>query len=102
MDLFADLCFWTFYATSFYCGCRKQVLESKMEAEKDGVVVPTTLQQYCHSSKPTALSFESQSSVDFDYYDSYSVDADDSDSDVVTVTSWPRCHGSRISRVLDL
>jgi len=67
--------------------CRKQVLESKLEAEKDGVVVPTTLQQYCNSSKPTAMSFESQSSVDFDYYDSYSVDADDSDSDVVTVTS---------------
>jgi len=69
--------------------CRKQVLESKLEAEKDGVVVPTTLQQYCHSSKLTAPSFESQSSVDFDYYDSYSVDADDSDSDIVTLTSWP-------------
>jgi len=66
---------------------RKQVLESKIEAEKDGVTVPTTLQQYCHSSKPTMPSFESQSSADFDYYDSYSVDADDSDSDIVTVTS---------------
>ena len=67
--------------------CRKQVLESKLEAEKDGIIVPTTLQQYCNSSKPTAPSFESQSSVDFDYYDSYSVDADDSDSDIVTVMS---------------
>jgi len=62
-------------------------VESKLEVEKDGVIVPTTLQQYCHTSKPSAPSFESQSSVDFNYYDSYSVDADDSDSDIVTVTS---------------
>jgi len=79
--LFINLC------VCSLCICRKQVLESKLEAEKDGVVVPTTLQQYCRSSKPTAPSFESQSSADFDYYDSYSADADDSDSDIVTVTS---------------
>ena len=60
--------------------CRKQVLDTKSEAEKDGVCVPLTLEDYCVSSKPLV---ESQTSVDFDYYDDYPADADDSDSETV-------------------
>jgi len=67
--------------------CRKQVVASKVDAERDGIIVPMTLQQYCQSSRPTAPSFDSQTSVDYDYYDSYSVDADDSDTDIATTVS---------------
>lgn len=51
-------------------------MDTKLEAEKDGISVPMTLQEYCVSSKPR---IEQQASVEFDYYDDYSVDADDSD-----------------------
>jgi ubiquitin-conjugating enzyme E2 R len=55
--------------------CRKQVTASKVEAEKDGVVVPMTLEDYCIKTqvKPP------ESAVDMtDFYDDdYDLDDDE-------------------------
>jgi len=57
---------------------RKQVSATKQEAEKDGVKVPTTLAEYCVSTKPKP----SESSVDMaDFYDDDYMDDDDEDED---------------------
>lgn len=51
---------------------RKQVQTTKCDAEKDGVIVPTTLQEYCVTSKPKT------SNTDEDFYmDDYALDDDD-------------------------
>lgn len=42
---------------------------TKEEADKDGVRVPTTLQEYCVSSRPTQ-----DSQVDADFYDDDYID----------------------------
>jgi len=56
---------------------RKQVLGTKEDAEKDGVKVPTTLQEYCVTSAPKT---EPINEVDF-YDDDYGDDIDDEDDD---------------------
>ncbi|XP_014668345.1 PREDICTED: ubiquitin-conjugating enzyme E2 R2-like [Priapulus caudatus] len=58
---------------------RKQVAASKAEAEKDGVQVPTSVEEYCIRTKaePTHSSNEM---TDF-YDDDYADDLDDTDSD---------------------
>ncbi|PVD20268.1 hypothetical protein C0Q70_20765 [Pomacea canaliculata] len=43
---------------------RKQVQATKEEAERDGVKVPMTLQEYCVSSRPPQ-----DNQVDADFYD---------------------------------
>lgn len=55
---------------------RKQVLATKSDAEKDGVTVPMTLQDYCITSK-TYSSSSASASVEVDFYD------DDDDDDYV-------------------
>lgn len=52
---------------------RKQVTLSKQEAEKDGVVVPITLEDYIVKSKPPESNLEL---TDF-YDDDYDLDEDD-------------------------
>lgn len=59
-------------------------MDTKADAEKDGVCVPLTLQDYCVSSRQRP---DQQSSVDSDYYDDYSADADDSDSETLATCS---------------
>ena len=56
---------------------RKQVLGTKADAEKDGVTVPTTLEEYCIKAKP-ALNKDSED-IDFDDFDDF--DDDDIDDD---------------------
>ncbi|KAJ8303997.1 hypothetical protein KUTeg_017580 [Tegillarca granosa] len=58
---------------------RKQVLATKEDAEKDGVTVPTTLQEYCVSVKPK----QADTNMDVDFYDDddYQDDIDDEDDD---------------------
>lgn len=34
-----------------FCFCRKQALAAKLEAEKEGIVVPMTLEDYCLKPK---------------------------------------------------
>merc|ERR1712142_651329 len=58
---------------------RKQVLATKADAEKDGVVVPTTLEEYCIKAKP-ALQKDSED-IDFDDFDDFDDDMDDDDDD---------------------
>ncbi|XP_013403676.1 ubiquitin-conjugating enzyme E2 R2 [Lingula anatina] len=58
---------------------RKQVQATKQEAEKDGVVVPTTLEDYCVSTNPKP-SDSSMDAADF-YDDDYGDDIDDDDDD---------------------
>ncbi|ESP00544.1 hypothetical protein LOTGIDRAFT_230812 [Lottia gigantea] len=53
---------------------RKQVIATKEDSERDGVIVPTTLQEYCVSSKPS--SHDNQVDADF-YDDDYVDDLDD-------------------------
>jgi len=62
---------------------RKQVLATKADAEKDGVVVPTTLEEYCIKAKP-ALQKDSED-IDFDDFDDFDDDdMDDDDEDAAT------------------
>lgn len=58
---------------------RKQVLASRMEAEKDNVVVPTTIEEYCikHSAKPS----ETETDMTDFYDDDYGDDMDDNDEE---------------------
>ena len=56
---------------------RKQVWATRADAEKDNVVVPTTLQEYCVSSKPRT----DHSAVDIDFYDDDYVEDNDEDDD---------------------
>lgn len=58
---------------------RKQVLASRQEAEKDNVVVPTTIEEYCvkHNAKPNECETDM---TDF-YDDDYGDDLDDDDNE---------------------
>jgi len=58
---------------------RKQVLATKADAEKDGVTVPTTLEEYCIKAKPK-LQTDSED-IDFDDFDDFDDDDDDLDDD---------------------
>ena len=58
---------------------RKQVSATKLEAERDGITVPTTLQEYCVMAKPRPSS-HSVDMADF-YDDDYMDDDDDLDDD---------------------
>lgn len=55
---------------------RKQVQDTKKDAERDGVTVPTTLQEYCVSVKP-----KPQDDIDFYDDDDYVGEDDDDDDD---------------------
>jgi len=56
---------------------RKQVQQSKLDAQQDGVTVPVTLQDYCVSTRPPR---PSDSATDLDFYDDdYVEDGDDND-----------------------
>ena len=77
---------------------RKQVAASKLEAEKDNVVVPTTREEYCikHKHKPTDnVELDQAFDIDDDYYyddaddDQYSDDDDiGNDDDSGNGDSW--------------
>ena len=56
---------------------RKQVLGTREDAEKDGVKVPLTLQEYCVSVAPKT----SEPSQDIDFYDDDYDDGMDDDED---------------------
>ncbi len=70
----------TFFAVRHvmaFC-CRKQVSSTKTEAEKDGVQVPTTLAEYCVSTKPKPP----ESHVDMaDFYDDDYMEDDEEDEE---------------------
>jgi ubiquitin-conjugating enzyme E2 R len=58
---------------------RKQVQASRTDAEKDGVVVPTTMEEYCMKAKPLR---PAQDGVEVDdFYDDDCYDIDDMDDD---------------------
>jgi len=58
---------------------RKQVQASRQDAEKDGVVVPTTMEEYCMKAKPLR---PAQDSIEMDdFYDDDCYDIDDMDDD---------------------
>lgn len=58
---------------------RKQVIASKADAEKDGVVVPTTMEEYCLKPKPPP---SVQDNIDIDdFYDDEDCFIDDDDDD---------------------
>lgn len=56
---------------------RKQVLATKSEAAKDGVTVPTTLQEYCVTSRPEP---PPENLTDLDFYDDDYVEEDDDEN----------------------
>ncbi|XP_076350283.1 ubiquitin-conjugating enzyme E2 R1-like [Tachypleus tridentatus] len=58
---------------------RKQVMASRSEAEKDNVVVPTTIEEYCIRQKPRPQELEADM-TDF-YVDDYGDDLDDDDEE---------------------
>ena len=57
---------------------RKQVQRSKLEAEKENIKVPTTVDEYCVKSRPSRS--EPEDLTDF-YDDDYADDVDDDDDD---------------------
>ena len=69
--------------------CRKQVQLSKAEAEKDNVVVPTTMEEYCMKPKPRSSvggvggnGGVDNIEMDDDFYDDcYDLDDDDDDEE---------------------
>ena len=59
---------------------RKQVTSTKLEAEKDNVKVPTTIEEYCLKSKHKAPDLEADLLTDFYDDDDYNAgDEDDED-----------------------
>lgn len=58
------------------CYFRKQVVSGRLEAERDGVVVPLTLEDYCKVSS-TARSSTSAAAMDSDFYvEDYDLDVE--------------------------
>ena len=57
---------------------RKQVSRTKLEAEKENIKVPTTVEDYCVKSRPSRS--EPEDFTDF-YDDDYADDVDDDDDD---------------------
>ena len=64
---------------------RRQVASTKDEAAKDGVTVPTTVEQYTVSSKPATSDMGADGAgVELDFYDDdYMGDDDDEDEEDV-------------------
>lgn len=60
---------------------RKQVESSRLEAEKDGIKVPTTLEEYCKTQKQPTVSASSDICDDFYDDDDYQYQDDDDDED---------------------
>ena len=60
---------------------RKQVQASRGDAEKDGVVVPTTMEEYCMKAKPLRAAQDSIEMDDFYDDDCYDMDDDDDEED---------------------
>jgi len=60
---------------------RKQVQASRLDAEKDNVVVPTTMEEYCMKAKPLRPAQDSIEMDDFYDDDCYDMDDDDEDED---------------------
>jgi len=56
------------------------VLATKADADKDGVTVPLTLQDYCITSKTNSLA--ASASVDVDFYDDDDDDYVDDDDEI--------------------
>ncbi|KAL9705504.1 hypothetical protein quinque_009022 [Culex quinquefasciatus] len=61
---------------------RKQAQAAKAEAEKEGIVVPTTLEEYCIKSKTKPSSQEPQLDMTDFYDDDYDLDTEDDDQSV--------------------
>jgi len=59
---------------------RKQVLATKADADKDGVTVPLTLQDYCVTAKTNSSA--ASAIVDADFYDDDDDDYVDDDDEV--------------------
>lgn len=60
----------------FFCNTRKQVVIGRLEAERDGVVVPLTLEDYCKVSQ-TARSAAAAAAMDSDFYvEDYDLDVE--------------------------
>lgn len=58
------------------CYFRKQVVSGRLEAERDNVVVPLTLEDYCKVSQ-TARSSTSAAAMDSDFYvEDYDLDVE--------------------------
>lgn len=68
---------------------RKQVLASKVEAEKDNVKVPTTIEEYCNVSRGKKKA-DLEADLLTDFYDDDDAgdynDEDDEDDDAEVVT----------------
>ena len=82
------------------CGDRRQVQSTKADAEKDGVTVPMTLQDYCVTSKTQSSSMAASAAlveVDFcdddDDDDDYVDDDDDLDPDEDSTHCTADCEG---------
>ena len=77
--MFPPRCFYLILITTTLIFCRKQVQASHADAEKDAVVVPTTMEEYCMKAKPLR---PAQDSIEMDdFYDDDCYDMDDEDEE---------------------
>jgi len=60
---------------------RKQVGKSRTEAEKEGITVPTTVEEYCIKTKPESQSSENFMDLTDDWYEDIDDDDDDNDEE---------------------
>jgi ubiquitin-conjugating enzyme E2 R len=62
---------------------RKQVLKTQQEAERDGVKIPLTMEEYCIKSKPKPPEDDMNDFLCDDYADELDSDESDDDDDLV-------------------
>ena len=60
--------------------CRKQVAKSKEEAQKEGIAIPSSIEEYCIKHKPIG-SQSSDTCIDDDWYNDDDFDLDDDGDD---------------------
>jgi len=85
---------------------KKQVESSKLEAEKDGVKVPETVEDYCIKSNPAKAPSDDIDMLEFDdndYYDYGNSDEDDeydeeqNDEDSGQGENWSEVRGMQLN-----
>ncbi|XP_065059850.1 ubiquitin-conjugating enzyme E2 R2-like [Rhopilema esculentum] len=60
---------------------KKQVSKSRTDAEKEGIVIPTTVEEYCIKSKPESQSSENFMDLTDDWYEDFDAYDDDNDEE---------------------
>jgi len=61
---------------------RKQVQSSRLDAEREGISIPTTMEEYLQKAKKPNPHAQSAADIDDFYHDDYDMDDSDDEDDV--------------------